>query len=112
MIITLHQLAALAQDRGDYKRARMLFAKTFAIEEQIGSRVDMARTAAQWLRLEWSVDNLIEAYRLMHQALSLLDDLDAPELNRMVKRDIQEIEAEMNRPPLVHRLKAWWGKLR
>lgn len=106
MIITLHQLAALAQDRGDYKRARMLFAKTFAIEEQIGSRVDMARTAAQWLRLEWSVDNLIEAYRLMHQALSLLDDLDAPELNRMVKRDIQEIEAEMNRPPLVHRLKA------
>lgn len=76
----------------------MLFAKTFAIEEQIGSRVDMARTAAPWATLEWTVDNLIEAYRLMRQALSLLDDLDAPELSRMVKHDIQEIEAEMNRP--------------
>ena len=112
MIIALHQLAVLAQDCGDYERARRLFTETFAAEEQIGNRVDMARTTAQWATLEWTVGNLTEAHRLMQQALSLLDGLDVPELRRLVEHDIQEIAADINRPSLVRRLKAWWGKLR
>jgi len=72
---TLHQLAMLAQARGDYGEAERLYRESLEIAEQLGDKAGVAITLAQLALLEEAKGNIAKALELIHQAERIFVEL-------------------------------------
>ncbi|MDK2464857.1 MAG: tetratricopeptide repeat protein [Candidatus Korarchaeota archaeon] len=94
--ITLHQLAMIAQDRGDYDEAERLYRQSLKRKGDLGDRRGAATTKAALAILMEGRGNLSEAAALMTEALETFKSMGDPRASRAAS-DFLRILKKMGR---------------
>jgi len=95
--ITLHQLAMLHQDQGEYPQAHTLYQQSLAIAEELGDRSGAAITLHQLGLLCEKEGQLQQAVNHLARAHALFDAFGAPECEQSA-RDLARLQEQIGEP--------------
>ena len=87
---SLHQIAMLHQDQGEYPQALDFYQRSLKIEEEIGNRAGLALSLGQMGLLYEEMDQPLQAIPLVVQAFLMFVGMNMPE-DRMAFSALQRL---------------------
>ena len=98
MAATLHQLATIEHDKGNYDEAKRLYEESLTIDRKLGNQSGIATTLGQLGRLAEDQKDLDVAEKYYQQALEIFEKLGEKPNIDLARRALERIRKLKQKP--------------